>query len=118
MQFDLTNEQMEYFTNIVSKNLQVVNLAEKTDEYINKLTQALGADMISLSPLLTAVCELSNDLVQGNVDVQGQSNLIECQEFPVMDFMKFLVNMKELSALLDSVDASFNSCHNYFLRSE
>ena len=102
MQFDLTNEQMEFFTNFVSKNLQGVNLAEMTDEYINKLTQALGAYMITLSPLLTAVCELSNDLVQGNVDVQGQSNLIECQEFPVMDVMKFLENKKELSALLDS----------------
>ena len=67
MQFDLTNEQMEFFTNFVSKNLQGVNLAEMTDEYINKLTQALGAYMITLSPLLTAVCELSNDLVQGNV---------------------------------------------------
>ena len=43
MQFDLTNEQMEFFTNFVSKNLQGVNLAEMTDEYINKLTQALGA---------------------------------------------------------------------------
>ena len=102
MQFDLTNEQMEFFTNFVSKNLQGVNLAEMTDEYINKLTQALGAYMITLSPLLTAVCELSNDLVQGDIDVQGQSNLIECQEFPVMDVMKFLENKKELSALLDS----------------
>lgn len=102
MQFDLTNEQMEFFTSFVSKNLQGVNLAEMTDEYMNKLTEALGAYMITLSPLLDAVCELSNDLMQENVDVQGKSNLLECQEFPVMDVMKFLENKNELSALLDS----------------
>lgn len=70
MEFDLTNEQMEFFNSFVSKNLQGVNLAELTDEYINKLIEALGAYMITLSPLLTAVCELSNDLMQDNVEVQ------------------------------------------------
>ena len=108
MQFDLTNEQMEFFTNFVSKNLQGVNLAEMTDDYMNRLTEALGAYMVTLSPLLDAVCELSNDLMQGNVDVQGQSNLIECQEFPVMDVMKFLENKNELSALLDSTFSGIN----------
>ena len=102
MEFDLTNEQMEFFTSFISKNLQGVNLAELTDEYINKLTEAMGAYMITLSPLLTAVCELSNDLMQDSVEVQGQTNLLECQEFPVMDVMKFLENKNELSALLDS----------------
>lgn len=108
MQFDLTNEQMEFFTNFVSKNLQGVNLAEMTDDYMNKLTEALGAYMVTLSPLLDAVCELSNDLMQGDVDVQGQSNLIECQEFPVVDVMKFLENKNELSALLDSTFSGIN----------
>ncbi len=108
MQFDLTNEQMEFFTNFISKNLQGVNLAEMTDEYINKLTEALGAYMITLSPLLDAVCELSNDLMQENVDVQGKSNLLECQEFPVVDVMKFLENKNELSALLDSTFSGIN----------
>lgn len=108
MQFDLTDEQMQFFTNFVSENLQGVNLAEMTDEYISKLTEALGAYMITLSPLLDAVYELTNDLVQGDVDVQGQSNLLECQEFPVMDVMKFLENKNELSALLDSTFSGIN----------
>ena len=99
---------MEFFTNFISKNLQGVNLAEMTDEYINKLTEALGAYMITLSPLLDAVCELSNDLMQENVDVQGKSNLLECQEFPVVDVMKFLENKNELSALLDSTFSGIN----------
>lgn len=108
MEFDLTNEQMEFFSNFVSKNLQGINLAEMTDEYINKLTEALGAYMITLSPLLDAVYELSNDLMQDSVEVQGQTNLLECQEFPVMDVMKFLENKNELSALLDSTFSGIN----------
>ena len=108
MEFDLTNEQMEFFNSFVSKNLQGVNLSELTDEYMNKLIEALGAYMITLSPLLTAVCELSNDLMQDNVEVSGQTNLLECQEFPVMDVMKFLENKNELSALLDSTFSGIN----------
>ncbi len=108
MEFDLTREQMEFFEGFVRSNLQGVNLEELTDEYISKLTEALGAYMITLSPLLTAVCELSNDLMRDNVEVQGQTNLLECQEFPVMDVMKFLENKNELSALLDSTFSGIN----------
>ncbi len=102
MQFDLTNEQMEFFSSFVRSNLQGVNLEEMTDEYIEKLTEALGTYMVTLSPLLNAVHELSNDLMQDSVEVSGQTNLLECQEFPVVDVMKFLENKQELSALMDS----------------
>lgn len=108
MEFDLTNEQMAFFESFVRNNLQGVNLEELTEDYINRLTEALGAYMVTLSPLLTAVCELSNDLMRDNVEVKGQNNLIECREFPVADVMKFLENKQELSQLLDSTFSGIN----------
>lgn len=108
MQFDVTDEQMQFFNSFISNNLQGVNLSELTDEYISKLTEALGAYMITLSPLFDALCELSSDLMKDSVEVQGQTNLLECQEFPVMDVMKFLENKNELSALLDSTFSGIN----------
>lgn len=102
MQFDLTHEQMEFFSSFINQNLQGVNLEEMTDEYIAKLTEALGAYMVTLSPLLNTVRELSDELMRDSVEVRGQTKLLECQEFPVVDVMKFLENKNELSALLDS----------------
>ena len=50
LSFDLTNEQMDFFTQFVNKNLKGVNLDELSDEYIDKLTQAMGGYMMTLSP--------------------------------------------------------------------
>lgn len=59
LSFDLTNEQMDFFTQFVNENLKGVNLDELSDEYIDKLTQAMGGYMMTLSPLLKAVVDIS-----------------------------------------------------------
>ena len=64
LSFDLTNEQMDFFTQFVNENLKGVNLDELSDEYIDKLTQAMGGYMMTLSPLLTAVVDISAQMKQ------------------------------------------------------
>ncbi|MBQ4165463.1 MAG: heat-inducible transcription repressor HrcA [Oscillospiraceae bacterium] len=108
MEFDLTHEQMEFFTRFVNSHLQGVNLANMTDAYISELAQALGSYMMTLSPLLYAVCELSNEAMRDSIEVKGESNLLSCQEFPMIDVMKFLEKKNELSAFLDSAFSGIN----------
>lgn len=108
MEFDLSHEQMEFFTRFVNSHLQGVNLSNMTDEYITELSQALGSYMMTLSPLLQAVCELSNEMMQDSIEVKGESNLLTCQEFPMVDVMKFLEQKNELSGILDSAFSGIN----------
>lgn len=108
MEFDLSGEQMEFFTRFVNSHLQGLNLSNMTEEYIESLTQALGSYMLTLSPLLRAVCEMSGEMMQDSIDVKGESNLLTCQEFPMMDVMKFLEQKNELSAILDSAFSGIN----------
>ncbi|MBE6901927.1 MAG: heat-inducible transcription repressor HrcA [Ruminococcaceae bacterium] len=108
MEFDLSHEQMEFFTRFVNTHLQGVNPSEMTDEYMSKLVEALGSYMMTLSPLLNAVYELSGEMMRESIDVKGESNLLTCQEFPMVDVMKFLEQKNELAMILDSAFSGIN----------
>lgn len=101
MEFDMTNEQMSDFTAFLNENLCGVNLENMSEEYIENLAAAMGSYMISLSPLLHAVYELSEEMARGSIDVRGEKNLLACADFPARDVMNFLEQKNELSSLLD-----------------
>ena len=108
MEFDLSHEQMEFFTRFVNSHLQGVNPAVMTDEYMEQLAQALGSYMISLSPLLHAVYELSGEMLRDSIEVKGESNLLACREFPMVDVMRFLEQKNELAMVLDNALSGIN----------
>lgn len=102
MEFDMTNEQMSDFTAFLNENLRGVNLENMSEEYIENLAAAMGSYMISLSPLLHAVYELSEEMMRDSIDVRGEKNLLACTDFPTQDVMNFLEQKNELSSLLDN----------------
>lgn len=102
MEFDLSDEQMEFFTGFINSNLKGVNLSNLSEDYVDKLAQAMGSYMMALSPLLYAVYELSEDMMKDSIEVKGETNLLTSTEFPITDVMKFLEQKNELSTLLDS----------------
>ncbi len=101
LSFDLTNEQMEFFTRFVKENLQGVNLQELSDDYIEKLSEALGNYMLTLSPLLKAVADLSAELSGQQVDMTGEKNLLTCSDFSNAQIVEIIEHKDELSGLLD-----------------
>lgn len=108
MEYDMTDEQMENFTEFLNEHLRGVNLDTMSEEYIKELSAALGSYMISLSPLLHAVYELSEEMLRESIEVKGETNLLTCGEFPMEDVMKFLSQKNELSGLLDSALSGIN----------
>ena len=86
LSFDLTNEQMDFFTQFVNENLKGVNLDELSDEYIDKLTQAMGGYMMTLSPLLK---------------FSGEKNLLTCSDFSNTQIATILDGKNELCSWLD-----------------
>lgn len=108
MEYDMTDEQMENFTEFLNEHLRGVNLDTMSEEYIKELSAALGSYMMSLSPLLHAVYELSEEMLRESIEVKGETNLLTCGEFPMEDVMKFLSQKNELSGLLDSALSGIN----------
>lgn len=101
MEYDMTNEQMADFTSFLNDNLRGVNLENMSEEYINGLTAAMGSYMMSLSPLLHAVYELSEEMLRDSIEVKGEKNLLACTDFPMQDVMNFLEQKNELTAMLE-----------------
>lgn len=101
LSFDITDEQMDFFKRFIDRNLTGLNLEELSDEYIEKISQALGNYMLTLSPLLKAVADLSAELMQQRVDISGERNLLECKEFTGNEIITLIESKNELASLLD-----------------
>ncbi len=101
LSFDLTNEQMEFFTRFVNRHLQGLNLSELSDEYIQHISEAMGNYMLTLSPLLKAVADISAEMLEQQVELNGEKNLLTCPDFSNAQIAEIFERKNELSRLLD-----------------
>lgn len=111
LEFDLTNEQLEFFSSYMQENLQGVQLDTLSTEMMEKLILAMGTYMMTLTPLMQAVYDLSKDLLLKEVQVSGQNNLLSCKDFNQSEIIQFLEHKNEVAQLLDE---SFSGIHVMF----
>ncbi len=107
LEFDLTHEQLEFFDNFVRENLNGIPLSELSDSYIEKLSEAMGTYMMSLSPLVSELVKMTKEMGDGII-VKGQSNLLTCKDFNQNEIISFLDNQKELRNFIDGTFSGLN----------
>ncbi len=105
LEFDLSHEQLDFFTHYIDENLSGVSVEELNEEMLDKMITAVSAYMVSLSPLIKGICELSADLKQQQLTVSGGEKLLSCEELDKMEVVRFIEHKNELTELLDD---SFN----------
>ena len=108
LSFDLTHEQMDFFRDFANNNLQGLNLTQLSDAYIDNLSAALGSYMITLSPLLKGIAELSADMMNESVRIEGEENLIECSELKGTEIAAVLRKKEELTKAFDNTFSGIN----------
>lgn len=101
LEFDLSHEQLEFFTHYVEQNLSGVSVDELSEEMLDKMITAVSAYMVSLSPLVKGICELSEDLKQQQLTVSGSEKLLSCDELDKMEVVRFIEHKHELTDLLE-----------------
>lgn len=101
LEFDLSHEQLDFFTHYIDENLSGISVEELTEEMLDKMITAVSAYMVSLSPLVKGICELSADLKQQQLTVSGGEKLLSCEELDKMEVVRFIEHKNELSGLLD-----------------
>ncbi len=102
LEFDLSNEQLGFFTKFINENLKGKNIENLTPAMLQNLAVALGSYMISLSPLLYAVYELSEEFSKDNIQVSGEQKLLEQSDIDSVEAVRFFNEKQELSHLLAS----------------
>lgn len=112
LEFDLTNEQIEFFSRYMAENLQGVAVDELSEEIIEKLVEAMGAYMVTLAPLLKGVCELADDFRDNEIMVAGEKNLLARQDINTNQIVQFLENKNEV--VKEMLDDSFEDLQVVF----
>ena len=119
LEFDLSNEQLEFFTHYMEENLEGVSVEDLSEQRLQDLIAALGAYMTTLSPLVQGLYELSRDLKQKEVTVSGARNLLTCSELEKMDIVQFMEHTDTVIPLLDDafsgVQVLFSQESNHFV---
>lgn len=111
LEFDLTNEQLEFFTNFMHENLEGIEVENISDEMLEQLETALGTYMMTLSPLISEIYKMSREIVKQEVVMNGEINLLACKDFDQKEIMTFLDNKKEIEKFIDD---SFSGLHVMF----
>lgn len=101
MEFDLTQEHMDFFRRFMEENLEGVSVSELSEERLEQLVTAVGTYMMALSPLVQGICEMSRDLQQNEVYVTGEQNLLTYRDLDKGEIVRFISHKNELRELLD-----------------
>ena len=101
LQFDLTHEHMDFFKHFMEENLEGVSVSDLSEEKLEQMITAMGTYMMTLSPLVQGVCEMSKDLQQNELYMTGEQNLFSCDDLDKAEVAKFMMHKQELSGLLD-----------------
>ena len=95
LQFDLTHEQLAFFESFARENLEGIAVDELSDEFFEKLSEAMGTYMMSLSPIVSALMNMSQEMTSHSVRVDGQKNLLTCKDFDQNEIITFLDNQND-----------------------
>lgn len=101
LEFDLTHDQLSFFESFVKDNLEGMCVNNLSDEMIEKLSTAMGAYMITLSPLINGLVEMSKEFLNNKVIIEGETNLLACKDFNKDEIIQFLNNKNEYTQMLD-----------------
>lgn len=101
LEFDLTNEQLDFFSSYMAENLQGIAVDELSEESMDNLVAAMGTYMVTLAPLLKGIMELAEDFQNTDVHVAGEKNLLARQDINTDQIVKFFEQKNEVVKMLD-----------------
>ncbi len=101
LEFDLTNEQLAFFTDFMTRNLSGMSVGSLSEETIEKLAEAMGAYTVTLSPLMKGVMDLAKGFMTSDIHVDGEKNLLTRSDIGTGDIVKFFEQKNEFSRMLD-----------------
>ncbi len=111
LEIDLNEEQLAFFQSFLTEHLHGVSLNELSPERMEQLITALGTYMVTLGPLVQGLYELSRDMMQQELTINGARNLLTCEELDTMDIVQF---MEHQDAIMPLLNETFSGIHVKF----
>lgn len=108
MKFDITDEQIEFFENIINENLKGVAVDSLTPKTLKNLSAAMGNYMLSLSPLLYTLYEISDEISRKQVNLKGENKLLKYDSLRAEELVEFLSTKDQLENILSGAFSGIN----------
>lgn len=108
LSIDLSDEQIAFFKRFAEDNLSGHNLENISDEYINRISEALGGYMMTLSPLLKGIADISSEMLKKDVNIEGEANLIACEDLKGSEIAEVLQRKSEFTKFIDNTFSGIN----------
>ena len=108
MQFDITNEQLKFFEEIINKNLKGISIDEFGGDVFQKLAEAMGSYTLCLSPLLNTLHKMSDEISKTQVDLKGENNLLKYDGLKAKELMEFMSAKDKIENILSSAFSGVN----------
>lgn len=102
LEFDLTHEQLDFFSQFMQEHLEGVEVQSLSDELLDRLETALGTYMTVLSPLVSEIMKMSREMTAEQYSMNGELNLLTCSDFDQGEIMTFLDHKREVAEFLSS----------------
>lgn len=111
VEIDLTQENLDYFSNFLKENLEGVPINLLSEEMMSKLETAMGTYLLTLSPLIKGVFDMTREMAEREINISGMGNLLQCREFDQNEIISFLDHRDDIRKLIDD---SFSGIHVLF----
>ena len=106
VEIDLTQEHLDYFSKFLRENLEGVPIDLLSDEMLTKLETAMGTYLLTLSPLVRGVFDMTRE-----INISGVGNLLQCPDIDNNDVVTFIDRRNDIRRLMDD---SFSGIHVMF----
>ncbi len=108
LEFDLTEEQINFFARFIKENLTGTRIEDLTDERIVELGLALGSYTVGLAPLLYGVYDISSKLKKRNIEIKNERSLLAKGEIPFQNMAQLMEQKEKLDEILNSAFSGVN----------
>lgn len=111
VEIDLTQEHLDYFSKFLRENLEGVPIDLLSDEMLSKLETAMGTYLLTLSPLVRGVFDMTREMAEREINISGVGNLLQCPDIDNNDIVTFIDRRNDIRRLMDD---SFSGIHVMF----
>ncbi len=118
VEFDINLEQLNMFKKLLSDSLVGNTIDSLNSEVVVNLSAAVGSYILSFSPLLKALNEISNEMQRQHVKLKGENNLLQYGGVQASEILNFISNkdriVKILSAAYSGINVVFGNENDFF----
>lgn len=118
VEVDLTHEQIDFFIKVINDSLQGQSAVDLSPAVLQNVAVALGGYMMSLSPLLYAVYEISEEMRETNIKMHGEERILAYMDADPKEIATFFSRkealIKMLDHALDGIHVIFGKENNSF----